>query len=245
MVLLALVALTGCRQALAEQQPTASPTVADTPTLAPTATQTPLPTATPAPTSTPQPTATPVPPTATLVPPLAVTADGVNIWCAPLAYEGTKAGGPDEPDYARKMTWNGDQLQASIPAAYCVLAASFNQPVPEGLVLEVAEGKNVFLKLPLAAGGTQKEIAWTSISHSYVVNPPLWWADYRLAVASAEGKEIWSNVVRFAKPLPETCLFGGLPDPVTLSCPITDPWEIEPHPDATYPWDRSRLTPDP
>jgi hypothetical protein len=244
LILLAIVSLTGCGQALA-QQPTAIPTVVATSTISPTATQLPSHTPTLAPTSTPEPTSTPVPPTATLLPPLAVLADGLNIWCAPLDYAGTTAQGPDEPGYARKMVNNGDMLQASIPAAYCAVVAHFNQPAPNGLLLKLFDGTNEFLKQSLAVADAQPDVAWTSINHSYVVNPPLWWVDYRRAIVDASGKEVWSNPVRFEKPLPETCVYGGLPDPVTLYCAVTDPWEIEPHPDATYPYDRTRLTPDP
>jgi len=242
--LLMIASLAACSPAGA-QQPAATPTVAVTATQAPTETQAPSPTATLAPTSTPEPTSTSLPPTATPVPPLAVAEDGVNIWCAPLDYAGTKATGPEEPDYARKMIKTSNGLQASIPGAYCVVAARFNQAAPEGLALQFAEGKSVFLKQPLAVADNQADVAWTSVTHGYVMNPPLWWVDYNLSIVREDGKEIWSSPVRFAKPLPETCIYGGLPDPVTLWCTKTDPWEIEPHPDVTYPYDRTRLTPDP
>jgi hypothetical protein len=242
--LLVVISLVGCGPT-ATQAPTAVPTAAATATTQPTATQAPTQTSTTAPSATLAPTATPVPPTNTPVPPLAVLDDGFNVWCAPLDYAGTKAQGPDQPDYARKMTLNGEVLQASIPAVYCAVVYHFNQAAPQGLTLEMLEGKSVFLKQPLAPADGQADVAWTSVSHSYVVDPPLWWVDYTLKVVDASGKELWSKMVRFAKPLPEPCVYGGLPDPVTLWCTITDPWEVEPHPDTTYPYDRSRLTPGP
>ncbi len=245
--LLVAIAISGCGQA-AVPQPALPPTEAATATAVPTATMEPTqaPSPTLEPTATAEPTATPVPPTATPVPELAVLENGFNVWCAGIDYAGTKAQGPDEPEYARKMTKEGDLIVASIPASYCVLVYQFNQPAPEGLRVEFAEGKSpAFLSLPLAAADGKPDTAWTSVAHAYVINPPLWWVDYNLTVVRADGKQVWSSPVRFTKPLPETCIYGGLPDPVTLYCDITDPWEIEPHPNITYPYDRSRLTPDP
>ncbi|MBE0696153.1 MAG: hypothetical protein IH586_04455 [Anaerolineaceae bacterium] len=242
--LLVVIGLVSCSPAAA-QAPTLAPTAAPTSTDLPTATQMPTASPTLAPTATLEPTATPVPPTATPMPPLAVLDDGFNVWGAPLDYAGTKAQGPDEPAYARKMVKTADLLQASIPATYCVVVYHFNQPVPAGLTLAFIDGKSIFLKQPLVAAEGQPDVAWTSVSHSYVINPPLWWVDYTLTVLDPAGKEIWTNPVQFAKPLPEPCIYGGLPDPVTMWCTITDPWEIEPHPGVTYPYDRSRLTPGP
>jgi hypothetical protein len=242
--LLVMIGLVSCGPAAA-QAPTVAPTAAATATAEPTATQLPSASPTLAPTATQEPTATPVPPTATSVPPLAVLDDGFNVWCAPLDYAGTKAQGPAEPDYARKMVKTADSLQASIPATYCVAVYHFNQAVPEGMTLNLLEGKSVFLKQPLVAADGQADVAWTSLSHSYVINPPFWWVDYTLTVLDSAGNQVWSNLVRFQKPLPEPCVYGGLPDPVTLWCTITDPYEVEPHPGIKYPYDRSRLTPNP
>jgi hypothetical protein len=135
-------------------------------------------------------------------------------------------------------------MRVPIPAVYCVMVYGFNQPVPTGLELGFFDGANLFYKRPLAAADGKPDVAWAEVRHQYVIDPPFWEVEYRLAVISPDGKELWSHPVNFARPAPEECLFGGLPDPVTLSCAVTDPGEIEPHADATYPYDRSRLTPD-
>jgi hypothetical protein len=249
MLIFMVFALASCTPAAApKQQPTVAPTQpAATATKAPTATALPpTATATQAPTSTTAPTATPLPPTATAVPPLAVLPDGFNLWCAPLEYEGTRPTGPDAPDYARKMTNEADQIQVTIPATYCVISYTFNRAAPAGMTLEFIDANTPFLKLSLAADSGKPEVAWTAVTHRYVVNPPLWWVQYKMVLKAADGKELWSNAVKFAKVLPETCLFGGLPDPVTLWCTKTDPYEIENRPGVVYPWDRDRLkTPHP
>lgn len=247
---LTIFILSSCTPAVVEQ-PTAAPVEppTSTATLPATATEAPSPTPSPEPTSTPQPTATPVPPTATAtataIPPLAVIDHSFNAWCAPLEYAGTKPLSYEPPTYARTMTYAEELPVASIPGVYCVISFQFNQPVPAGVELHVMDSASTFIRTPLAAADGHPDVGWAVVNHPYVVNPPLWQITYQLAVVGPDGQELWSNPVEFAKPLPETCLFGGLPNPVTMYCAITDPLEIEPHPDAKYPYDRSRLTPDP
>jgi hypothetical protein len=172
-----------------------------------------------------------------------VVQDGFNAWCFPLSYEGYTPAGPVGPADSSALVVKDDLLSVKIPAAFCTLAYSFNQPVPEGTVLTLFDGTSAFMRLPLKPVDGSPDQAWTTVNHTYVVNPPYWEVSYRLVVNGPDGKELWSNVVKFGKPLPEECVFGGLPDPITLYCTKNDPWEIEPWPDVTYPYDRSRLTP--
>jgi hypothetical protein len=167
--------------------------------------------------------------------------DGFNAWCAPQEYAGTKAQDAQAPDYARLLVKKDDTLRVPIPAAYCVVAITFNQPVAAGASLAFFDGSNLFYKLPLTPASTNPSVAWAQASHDFVINPPYWEVTYRLAVLGVDGKELWTHDVTFAKPTPKACPFGGLPDPVTLACAVTDPWEIEPHPDATYPYDKKNL----
>ncbi len=242
--------LAGCSQAAAQPpaQPTQAPAKAQAaatvePTQASTATALPSPTATMLPTATLQPTATatPLPPTATPVPSLALTSDGFSVWCAPESYAGVLPKSPDAPKDANLLAENNKQLEVKIPAAYCVVTVKFNQAAPQGAKLFFDDAGNAFLKLPLAAVDGKADTTWATVTHTYVVNPPLWWVTYRLAVVNADGKELWTNSVKFAKPLPKTCIYGGLPDPVTLWCTKTDPYEIEPYPWTVYPYDHDRL----
>ena len=241
-VFLVTFILTNCTQA---STPTPVPTYpielpTSTTVVEPTATVPSPPTATQPPTATPEPSATPTqPPTATPVPALAVQENGFDIWCAPEEYAGTRPSNPDAPDYALKMVTKDVRILVGIPATYCVLTVRFNQPVPVGMLLTFFDGTNPFLKLPLQAVDGKPDEAWTSTTHSYVINPPLWFVDYLLSVTGPDGKELWSHSVRFAKPLPKPCQFGGYPDPVTMWCTPTDPWEIEPWPDVVYPYPRN------
>ena len=243
-----ILALSACSGGATPQLAAASPTAP-----AATATQPPAPThipATPtqAPTATELPTATATqPPTATAVPPLALVQDGFKAWCAPVSYAGTLPTSPDAVSGARMLTVKDNQMQVQIPAAYCAVVFQFNQAMPAGAQVIFYDSSTPFLKLPLNAVSGQPNEGWAVVSHDYVINPPYWWVIYNIAVTNADGQELWNNPVKFAKALPPTCIYTNqLPDPVTLWCPISDPWEIEPHPDAKYPYDRSRLlTPQP
>jgi hypothetical protein len=204
-----------------------SPTPQATATEEPTATAT----ATAAATATPT-----TPPSATPVPDLAVLPDGFRAWCAPQEYQGVQITGPDEiPVYANLLAQNGETFQVKIPAAFCVLAYQFNQPVPAGSNLVIYNGNSPFVNLPLTPVDGQPDQGWAIVAHDYVINPPFWEITYQVAVTDPEGKELWSQPVKFAKPLPANCPFGGLPDPVTLYCRQSDPKELEPHPDVTFP----------
>ena len=247
-ILWVVLALTACSGGANPQPVAASPTSpAATATQSPTATQVPA-TPTQAPTSTEAPTATATqPPTATSVPPLALVQDGFKAWCAPESYAGMLPTSPDAVSGARLLTVKDNQMQVQIPAAYCAVIFQFNQAMPAGTQVIFYDSKNPFMKLPLKAVSGQPNEGWAVVNHAYVINPPYWWVTYNVAVANADGQELWNNPVKFAKVLPPTCIYTNkLPDPVTGWCPISDPWEIEPHPDAKYPYDRSRLlTPQP
>lgn len=238
-LVIVLTALAGCGQALVPQ---ATSTREATATLIPSATESPVntevPSATPTvpPTATPEPSATPtLPPTATPVPVLGVMQDGLALWCAPTNYAGFNVTSPDAPVDANIAVATGNSLQVKIPAAYCVVSARFNQAAPAGITLVMYDGNSPFLKTALNTVAGRGDLLWTTIAHTFVVNPPFWEVDYRMAILGPDGKELWTSPVKFAKPVPASCPYGGLPDPVTLYCGITDPKEIEPHPDITWP----------
>lgn len=233
-LMIAAVTLAGCAQLNAVQ---ATPTQAASATLPPTATEMPSPTPTLPPTATVEPSATlTLPPTATSVPPLALAdAGGFNAWCAPLSYAGYTPTSSEAPFDARLLVVNGDAMQVQIPAAYCVIVFQFNQAAPADASLVMYDDSSAFLKQPLKAVDGNPNALWTTVSHEYVVNPPYWGVTYRVALVDKSSAELWSHNVDFNKALPTPCQYGGLPDPVTGYCAITDPKEIEPHPDITFP----------
>lgn len=219
-------------QTPAEASPTAAPTSTQPPTatVPPTATPTQVPTAT----------ATELP-TATPVPALAVLPDGFDVWCAPVSYAGTVPTSADPVADARKLAVTNNQLQVLIPAAYCSVVVRFNQAAPADAQLYFYDSGSPFIKTALKPVDGHPDEAWATIRHGYVVNPPLWQATYALSVVDGKGQELWKNNIKFYKDMFLKCPYGDTPDPVTLYCAVTDPWEIEPHPDATYPYDHDHL----
>lgn len=237
--LLVIVSLVGCGAAAQPMQPTSTAAAVLATQLAPT--DTPQPTATATATALPTATATAVPPTATPIPALALADKGFNVWCLPTAYAGTKPTSADAPDYANQLTTKNAKLEIRIPATFCEIVVTLNQAAPKGLKVVFYDGKTPFQTKDLVASEGKINQVWASVDHSYVVNPPYWEITYTVAVVDAAGKELYSSPVKFAKATPKACPYGGLPDPVTLWCTVTDPWEIEPYPWSVYPYDHANL----
>lgn len=229
-----LLALAGCSAPATPVYHTPTPSPEPTNTQPPT--ETPLPSVTPTETFTVTPAATATA-TASPVPPLAVKPDGLTVWCNPLDYAGMYQPGPIVPEVARKLTDVNGQLQVYIPAEFCVLVYAFNQPIPEGVEMRMYDGTGqAFIETDLTVAPDQPEVGFVSVSNAYVVNHNYWELVYDLAVFDPDGQELRKDAVKFGKVLPANCPFGGLPDPVTLQCALSDPWEVEPHPDAHYPY---------
>jgi len=205
-----------------------------------TATVEPLVTASP----TPEPSVTPtLEPTITLTstsmpfPALAVAEKGFSLWCNPMDYALRYQPGPEVPGPARTMKDVNGQLEVYVPAEFCTLVYKFNQPAPEGLEIRMYDANaKPFLTAKATIADGQPETVFVAVNHPYVVNPPFWSVIYRIELVAPDGQVLETDSVSFAKPLPEPCTFGGLPDPVTLFCPTTDPWEVEPHPGVHYPY---------
>jgi hypothetical protein len=200
-----------------------------TPTLIP-ATSTPLPepTAVP-PTATPAPTKTNAP-TPTVLPALSVIPDGINPWCLSIKnFSGHVDGlnGPASmPEGARAGTIDKvtGRIDFHIPAITCTLVLAFNQPIPQGMKLQVwdASPQEPFITYDMKANPNNPREAYSVLTHTYIINPPKWWMDYTFVIVTSDGKEVLRSPVRVFKSLPEKCWDGSLPNPITLFCPIQD-----------------------
>lgn len=206
----------------------------------PTSTRTTAPTNTPTPAATftlPPPTATSIPATptpeptftSTITPTLAVVAgsDGFNAWCLPQTALTANMDTTKPwlmPSSAKPVEVIKDLPQLVYPAASCTFVFNFNQPVPKGAKLEFyyakyAEPSPWLTEELTPVEGTPNQ-AYVTITHTYVVNPPLWKVTYRLIVRTADGVEQWSNQVRFVRSWQMArCWNGTLPNPITLECP--------------------------
>ncbi len=216
----------------------APPAPSDTPqpteTLAPSATSEP-----PTATLPPLPTDTAIP-TETLVPALALNPDGFSGYCLPNGYALPIATSPQvltAPVDAHLGTLENGMLNLSIPATSCSLVFTFNQPIPAGTTVHLydAEGKTAWYEGPLTAIQDHPESAAVVIANSSIVAAPYWETVFQVGLQSPNGTLVSAEAVRVFRPFPGLCWEGSMPDPVTLSCPVTDPKEREPHPDVTLP----------
>jgi hypothetical protein len=204
---------------------TAAPTLASTPTAAPTQ---PVPTALPSPTAT--------LPAATAVPPLAISADGFSAWCRPQGLAN-----PQEPWF---MPTGGKTFTKIygidaliVPAVSCTFIFTFNQPVTEGVQLEVYDKRAAPWLVTDLIPVADTNVAYVTLNNPYIVEPPFWQITYTMAVRDASGQEIWNREVTFDRGYrPELCWDGTLPNAVTMRCR----WEKELHP-----WDPEYRTPAP
>jgi hypothetical protein len=200
-----------------------------TPTAVP-ATNTPLPSPTAVPpTATPAPTNTAVP-TATPLPALAIAPDGINPWCLPTKFFSKYLEGPNGPASMPEGAQAGaidkvtGRINLHIPAVSCTIVLAFNQPIPDGMKLQVwdARPQEPFITYDLKANPGNPKEGYAVLTHTYIINPPKWWMDYTFVVVTADGREVLRSPAHVFKSLPEKCWDNSLPDPITLFCPIQD-----------------------
>ncbi len=242
LALLAAWVLSGCSPAAApapaaatEAQVMPSEPPQSTETLAPAATLEP-----PTATLPPQPTDTALPPTETAAPALGLAPNGISGYCLPSGYSIPIATAPQvmvAPADAHTGTMENAMLNLSIPATSCTLLFTFNQPIPAGSSVHLYDGNgaNPWLEAPLAPVQDHPETAAVVISNSAIVAAPYWEAIFQYGLQAADGSVVATGSVRTFRPFPGLCWEGSMPDPVTLSCPVADPKEREPHPDVTIP----------
>ena len=198
------------------QVPTAVPVE---PTAVPTAEPTPEPQPTAAPTEA-QPAPTEV-------------SQSLTAWCMGLEFNGAAnyAGGVyDMPAGGKAAVMNGDVVNLSVPAVSCTLAFQMSQPLAAGTRLELAEmnSATAWLSAELTPAAGSDRQGFVTLTHAYVINPPFWEITYPYRVKSPDGTVLAEGKLRLAKPAPQLCWNGDIPDPVTLQCVKNDPKELEP-----------------
>lgn len=195
--------------------PAPSATLAATNTAAPTLTSTPLPA-----TQTPQPSQTPVLETQ------------ISGWCLPAEVLVSAASDPlKPPERAQVGVIEKGALEIrNMPFSVCVFLYTFNQPAPTGLKLEIYDlnQKTAWWKTDLKPVDGKANTVYTNLTHSYIIDPPLWNVGYEFVVRDAGGKELQRNVVNLHRWTTGLCWQGTYPDPVTLYCPLQQdlhPWD--------------------
>jgi len=222
-MLVVVVSAAGCSTV-----PLLNPAKVTPPAIPATSTPLPVPTTVP-PTATPVPTKTSAP-SATSLPALSVIPDGINPWCLSIKNFSAHVEGPNGPasmpEGARAGTIDKvtGRIDFHIPAITCTLVLAFNQPIPDGMKLQVwdASPQEPFIIYDMKANPNNPKEAYAVLTHSYIINPPKWWMDYTFVVVTIDGKEVLRSPVRVFKSLPDKCWDGSLPNPITLFCPIQD-----------------------
>jgi hypothetical protein len=162
-----------------------------------------------------------------------------------MDYAGMYQPAAQAPAVARQLGEVLGQQHVYIPDEFCVAVYTFNQPVPPGASLWIYDAQDrPFFKAELTADGANPAVGYAAFDQEIIMNPPFWQVTYPLAAVTAEGQELRKDSVVFGKVIPAECPYGGLPDPVTLYCAITDPWEVEPHPTVVYPYKTHTPSPD-
>jgi len=206
-------------------------TAPGTPTSAPTITQT----AEPAATATAVPTETP-----TTAPTFGPAEDGLSAWCLPDGAAVSQASDPaNPPANARFGEFVAGALEIrNLPSSACVVIYNFNQPAPEGLVLEIYEiGQPApFWTENLPPVVSSPNTAAALLRHSYVIEPPVWEISFEFAVRDGQGAELRRDQVNLHRWTPALCWNGRRPNPITLTCPL---------PQDLHPWDAGYGTPIP
>lgn len=124
-----------------------------------------------------------------------------------------------------------------VPAVSCTFIFTFNQPVMEGVQLEVYDKRAAPWLVTDLIPVADTNVAYVTLNNPYIVEPPFWQITYTMAVRDASGQEIWNREVTFDRGYrPELCWDGTLPNAVTMRCR----WEKELHP-----WDPEYRTPAP
>lgn len=189
-------------QLATEIQPTTEPTLQPTPELEPTLEPTPLPSLTP-------------------IPALAVVE--FHAWCMPEKFGiAPVVSSAALPENGRTATLDGDVLTLLYPDSVCVFSFTFNQSAPDGMSLEWlyrSGSESPWWTIDLQPDPTNPQTLFGTTTHSYIINPPLWFIDYRLQLHDSDGAVLWEAPMHLERDWqPELCWNGVLPNPVTLLC---------------------------
>ena len=158
---------------------------------------------------------------------LADLPDGMAIWCFPEgisfpkdAAEVVKSTRAIEVEFIKGFTLNGPysacfvQLPADSQYADAKIAVFDQSNSAAWYTRNLVENEDGFI---------------TALTHTYIVNPPVWRAKYRLEIQSGEGEVLFSTPLIYQRKWQaERCWNGNMPNPTTLRCPLQQdlhPWD--------------------
>ncbi len=129
------------------------------------------------------------------------------------------------PGYAVLSTMeNGIQVIGS-PSSYCTFLFTFNNPPEKPVILQIfdlSSSPAQYVAELLPNPGYPNQL-YVDVTHSYIINSPLWESQYRVVVETADASQVYMTFqLRVKMWQPEVCPDGSFPDPITLICPIID-----------------------
>jgi hypothetical protein len=169
-----------------------------------------------------------------------VEEDGLSAWCLPPGMLTTQYQDPAAPPQNAVLgavTEAGFDV-SNLPHTACTFIYKFNQAVQPGMKLQVYElnQKAAWLTADLVPVESVPDSAAAQLTHTYIIQPPLWDVSYEFVVVDAAGAEILRDQVNLHRWKPELCWNGQLPNINTLRCPLMQ---------DLHPWDPSYRTPFP
>jgi hypothetical protein len=155
---------------------------------------------------------------------LGVASSGFNAWCLPVTSSATLAAWP-RPQDAISPTNGKTGIVFVYPVRSCTFVFTFTTPPPAGTELRVFDAKydpkKPWLTALLQFSADNPKVGYATLTHTYIVNPPLWNVSYRLSVAGPDGEEYWTMTVLMKRSwLGLTCWNGRWQNPVTMRCPV-------------------------
>jgi hypothetical protein len=171
-----------------------------------------------------------------------VMPEGFNAWCSTLDTQ-VAAQGWIQPVNARLVQLVDGLPELIFPAQNCTFVFTLKEPLPSGTELWLYDlGSSPWLKKSLLPVPDDPNAGYITLTHDYIVNPPVWAISYRFELHTGTNL-LWSNDVNFknAKRPTWRCRtndtsLGPYPNPVTGHCSP----DIELHP-----WDAGFGTPGP
>ncbi len=192
------------------------------------------PTATPIPTETPAPQVTADAVVAVPAPASQVNTEGLSAWCFPegvlypekyIDANGTKHEAGEQYGFV-----SGALEITNIPKTSCTFIYKFDQPVAAGTGLNVHDAgqAKTFLTSALTPAAADPSMAFVTLTHAYIVNPPGWDFAFDFVVNGPDGSQIRTDRVNIHRWDPGVCWDGVKPYWPSLLCreqQDSHPWD--------------------
>lgn len=153
--------------------------------------------------------------------------DGMELWCLP---EGVPF--PKDPTEVEKSTRAvdiefSDSFVLKGPYSGCFLQLPAESQYEDAKIAVFDQSNSAAWYTRNLVKNEDGLIA--TLTHSYIVNPPMWQAHYRLEIQNGDGDVLFSTPMYYQRKWQaDRCWNGNMPNPTTLRCPLQQdlhPWD--------------------